>query len=228
MKTFDEIKHNTIEEFCQKLERNEKLEKEWYDKKGFLTEEENYAIKRNKERLILAIENPDETTIITIGNSVNSLIESIKKAYLSNMSMYYENFEAFCKDIIIGEEGYKGILPYGYGKGACEFLGIDIDDLLCLKSINPLDKNFGDTLRQKVNQFMGVNIPMSGVEEKAELEYQDAIKSEDSLAIDKAFVEMMEIKRDSGELMSGLIPNLLSQYEEYLSAKERISGRTIK
>ena len=225
MKTFDEIKHNTIEELCQSLESTEKLKKEWYDKKGFLTEEENYAIKRNKGRLILAIENPDETTIITIGNSVNSLIESIKKAYLSNMSMYYKNFETFCKDIIIGKEGFKGILPYAYGKSQCKYLGIDIDDLLCLKSIKPSNIDFGDTLIQKVNQFMSVNIPMSAIKEKAELQYQDAIKSEDSLAIDKAFVELMEIKRDSGELMHASVPYLLSQNDEYLSAKERVSGK---
>lgn len=185
------------------------------------------------------INNIDEVARIEIGALTTSLIEAIKTAIRYHRDDYEKDFNRFCFDYI----GVFGVdnnnKPKGplYADVECRLLGISIDDLSCLKNSNPEDESFGDNLRELININMGTNIPMAGVEEQANREYNEAKDGGNQDEIAKAFVSLREIQRDSGTLRIKSVgaPNgdgryctyyVLANDEDYQSAKNALSQNT--
>lgn len=176
------------------------------------------------------INNIDEVARIEIGALTASLIEAIKTAIRYHRDDYEKDFNRFCFDYI-GVFGVDNNKPKGplYADVECRLLGISIDDLSCLKNSNPEDESFGDKLRELINLNMGTNIPMAGVEEQANRDYLLALDSGDPARIDKEFVALREIQRDSGTLRIKPVgaPNGDSRYcTYYVLAKDEVYQRS--
>lgn len=218
MKTFDEIKEGikenkmyTMQSCMQSIAS------------GTLSEEEKNAYNKVISECQSYIDNIDEVAIIEIGADINDLIGCIQKAYKFHLNAYWDNFEKFISDYVIG------VNPDGramaFGSDLCYELGIDASDLLCFKGCNPMSAEAGDLFKQSVNSKCGTNIPMSGVEEQALKEYETLAFSDDELEKSKAYVRLKEIQRDSGLLKNGSTYYILENNQAYQKAKSECSGR---
>lgn len=219
MKTFDEVKLD-MSKFSTRLltEYQGKL-----NQPG-ISEFEQTVANKVVASLQSNLDNIDEVTTIKIGSEVNSLIKYIQYAYSREGSDYHNQFEKFMERWVLGEYDRDGNKKPG--PAAVDYvysLGITGEDLQCLKGTIPIEKEFGDVLRQRVNAVMGTNIPMAGVEETALREYQNA--SEENKA--QAFVTLKEVQRDSGSLRNGNSYYPLANNQAYQEAKANISGRTM-
>ena len=219
MKTFDEVKADIVS-------FNSKLISQYQEKivqSGVSDFDKNVA---NKviQTAQNNIDNIDEVTTIKIGSEVNSLIKYIQYGYSREGSEYHNQFDKFMEKWVLGEYDREGNKKPG--PAAVDYvysLGITGEDLQCLKGTIPIKREFGDELRQRVNAVMGTKIPMSGVEENALKEWENATDE----TKEQAFVTLKEVQRDSGSLRSGNTFYTLANNQMYQEAKSHISGRTI-
>ena len=102
---------------------------------------------------------------------------------------------------------------------AAESLGITIEDLQCIKGLNPMDPEVINLFKTMVNEKLGTNIPMSGVLEQAQQEYE-SIPVGDKEASAAAFVRLRELQRDEGDFHNSgyLSSKLLATDPDYQEA----------
>ena len=175
------------------------------------------------------IENIDEVTTINIGATTNSLIRTIQKAYHHHLTDYWENFEKFASENIVGtiENGIERRARFN-STGECLKLGIGVGELSsCFKGKDPMNPETGDLFRNLINSNYGTNIPMAGVQKQALKDYEAVSFGTDQHAKDKAFVTLKEAQRDAGSLQNGGDYYLLATNQEYQAAKARLSGRNL-
>ena len=223
MKAFNEIQemivfseNNLISRLTRELEKPNL--KDWEIKGTSMAIEE---CKKN-------IANVDEVSRIEVGSVVNTLIQKIQNAYKLHLNEYWSNFNRFMEDFVIGldREGKprNGIF---FGQGECLELGLGLRELSCLQNQNPMDPKFGDSLRTLVNNTLGTNIPMAGVEEQALEDYNKVAFSTDEVAKAEAFVHLKEVQRDAGTLRAGGIYYPLANDINYQDAKEILNEKTL-
>lgn len=225
MKTFDEIKNkiiknrlNLIKEFQVKLidPKNENDEIVKNTAKNF--------IQYNKNDL----NHIDEVTTLFIARSVNNLVRDVQFGFYQDMDKYFNNFDIFVDNWVIftpPKPNVEQSFPNHYSISFYD-LGMTKDDLECLRGTNPDNIGFGDKLRQKVNDFYGINIPMDGELEKAKRKLSE-ITDTDSIEYAQAFVNLKEVQRDTGEFYNTQGAVIMSNIPQYQEAKARISGRNI-
>jgi hypothetical protein len=171
--------------------------------------------------------NIDEVTTIEIGSLTNSLIGAVKKGYEFHSAEYWRDFEGFCDKYIVGLTADGGLKEGQFlGQAQCAILGIGVHDLSCLKGSNPGSEDFGDSLRQEINQSMGTNIPMASDVRQAQEDYVSVCYGQDDVAKAQAFTHLKEVKRDAGEARNGGIYYPLATDRDYQAAKAMVSGRT--
>ena len=175
------------------------------------------------------IDNIDEVTTIEIGGTTNSIISGIQSAYKLYLNDYWQNFEKFADEYIIGltpEGNFKN--GSFFAQSQCYQLGIGISELAsCFKGKDPMSNEAADDLKKLVNYSYGTNIPMAGVEQQALQEYQSVAFSFDQAAKDKAFVNLKEVQRDAGSLKNGGTFYLLATNQDYQEAKARLEQKNL-
>ena len=222
MKTFEEIKENIKKSKISLMQQAmQKL------KQGGLKDYEKASANMMIRECQSVIENIDEAATIEIGAHTNSLIKSIGLAYTAHSNEYWQNFEEFINKYVLGltPDG-KEIPGMYFGQSNCLALGVGIKELSCFKRISPTSKEAGDLFRNVINANYGTNIPMSGIEEQALQNYY-AVAVTDVIAKAQAYVHLMEVKRDSGELMSGGNYFLLATNQDYQNAKAMCTGKKL-
>lgn len=221
MITFEQLKDNLKKAHMGiiKLE-NEKREKGYFDKTA-----SDMIIQKSQSY----IENIEEVAAIEIGAETNSLIEAIQTAYQRNSTEYWQNFEKFIDEYVLGLTS-EGKLKSGFylGQNQCLSLGItSVNDLLCFKGRDPMKAETCDLFRQFVNNNYGTNIPMSGVEQQAKQDYEAVASGKDEIAKAQAFIHLKEVQRDSGKLKNGGFYYILSSDKNYQDAKTICAGRSL-
>lgn len=193
-----------------------------------LKDYEREALKRTIQECQSNIENIEEVTTIEIGATTNDLIDAIQKEYQANTGEYGELFERFINSRI------TGLTPDGkhkeglyIGQSACLELGINDQDLMCLKGQIPVEGKTEDIIRQLVNANYGTNIPLSGVVEQAQRDYDSVKYREDEVAKAKALMHLKEVQRDAGILRNGGAYYTLTTDQTYQDAKAICSGKTL-
>ena len=223
MKTFDEVKafvkaaqSTTMESAIEKLKND--------DLKDFEERAYNSVVQNCQKN----IENIEEVTTIEIGATTNSLIRSIQKAYQFHLEDYYQNFEGFIDDYVVGIAP-DGSLKNGayFGQAQCFELGIGVNELLCFKGRNPMLDETGDLFRQTINANYGTNIPMASDAKQALQKYEAVAFGDDEEAKDQVFIHLKEVQRDSGILRNGGEYYILANDQAYQEAIERCSERSI-
>lgn len=223
MRTFEEIKKNELYRQNSLISRcSERLNE------GGLRDFEERAMTMVIDDSQSYIDNIDEVAKIKIGATTNSLIKAIQTAYKIHLNEYWQDFEGFVDEHVVGMTP-DGKLKNGiyFGQSECLTLGIGVDDLSCFKGCNPMSDEVCDVFRRSINDNYGTNIPMAGVEEAALQEYEEVAFTGDEEAKDNAFTHLKEVQRDSGTLMNGGTYYLLATNQQYQEAKDRCAGRVI-
>lgn len=174
------------------------------------------------------LDNLDEVTTIEIGASTNEIIDAIKSAYQFDSVAYWQDFEKFISDYIVGLTP-DGNLTRGLYLGycPCHKLGVGVNELLCLKDQSPIFYNFGDSFRKMINDHYGTNIPMAGIEQQALYDFESARLSDGSEYDIEAFVRLKELQRDSGSLKIGGSYYILATDQMYQDVKAKCRGKKL-
>lgn len=223
MKTFEEIKES------MKSNKIFIMQRAMQDlKNGGLRDFEEKAAKMTIQDCQSYIENIEEVATIEIGAETNSLIEAIQTAYKFHLTDYWQNFERFIDEYVLGltPNGEPKNVAY-FGKSQCLKLGVGISDLLCFKGRSPMSSEACDLFKQIVNGNYGTNIPMSGVEQQALQDYEAVAFGDDEIAKAQAFIHLKEIQRDSGALRNGGTYYILAANQAYQDAKAMFTGRNL-
>ena len=173
------------------------------------------------------IKNIDELAVIKLGSTTNGLISAIRRNYKNHFSEYWDTFENFINNYIIGKTQDGQIIPGSDASAvdACRELGITLEDLMCFKGHDPLSDEMCDAFRQYININFGSNIPLSSVERKAEENYFSLPYNADEAEKDKAYLHFKEIQRDSGQLCKYGNYYFLADNKCYQDAKARCAER---
>ena len=219
MRTFTEIqeymkssRERIIREQLKEIEERTDLTQADIDAKKSMVE--------NRQRELAYIE---EVTTIEIGASTNELLEALRRVYEFNFGVqeYWQNFDKFINDCVLGKK---------YGHSPCQMycleLGIGMNELSCLKGIDPKSVEAEKMLKSVVNVNLATNIPLNEEVEKA---YQEYISTpqDDERAYYEAYIRWQELKRDSGRLLYSGVYHTLADDLEYQKAKEICSNRSL-
>ena len=220
MKTFEEYKESCTEEITRDLQY---AVNQCDDPKVSI--HTKYKLRGFIEAQEKMLRNIDEFAVMEIGSTTNDLIEQIQLAYQLYPDEYFKDPESFITNRIIGytPDG-KRLDRTSYGLGQCIELGITLNDLSFLKDRRPVDQETADMLRKNVNNILGTDIPLSGVEEQALKDYES---SEDELSKAEAYVRLKELQRNSGKLKNGGTYFFLADNQNYQEAKAMCSGRQL-
>lgn len=163
-----------------------------------------------------------------IARNINDLIKDIQYGFYQDIDKYFKSFDDFVNDWVINTPpvmNEEQSFPNHYSTSFYD-LGMTKDDLECLRGTNPDTIDFGDKLRQKANDFYGINIPMGREVPKAKREL-DEIRDADSIEYAQAFVNLKEKERDAGEFWKGGVGIvIISDIPQYQDAKKRISAKS--
>ena len=225
MRTFEEAKSKVMSSLMRNMER---YKKELEDQR--LNEGVKAAAKKNLLFTQHEIENIDELTLIEIGAAVNYLIEKIKMYYRNNGNngtMYFQQFDSFMEEFCLKNVPGRDLVCI-----QADLLGLSKEDLQCLKDTVPINANFGDELRQKVNFAMGTKIPTSEEMLMLQTEFNNTQRLDINVSEeikDQALVDYMEMRRNAG-MDKRLMPvdsPFLADNPKYQAAKDRLSGRSL-
>ncbi len=225
MKTFDEIKNEITK---HRLEGIERFQEQLVDPKNVADEEVKNTSKNYIQYCKRDLDNIDELTTMKIARNINDLIKDIQYGFYQDIDKYFKSFDDFVNDWVINTPpvmNEEQSFPNHYSTSFYD-LGMTKDDLECLRGTNPDTIDFGDKLRQKANDFYGINIPMGREVPKAKREL-DEIRDADSIEYAQAFVNLKEKERDAGEFWKGGVGIvIISDIPQYQDAKKRISAKS--
>lgn len=227
MRSFEEVKEMTKSSTMTIMARNKNRLTQ-----GKLEDWKKTVLEKSIQDCENYIENIDEVTIMEIGAATRDLIEAIRSAYNIYLTEYYQNFERFMNEHVMGLKAdgspKEGGLSY-FGQIPCWTLGININDLMCFKGHNPMSVETADMFKKTVNANFGTHIPMAIEMQQAMDDYINSSHMDNNVMVSspKALVHLRELQRDAGTLKNGGSYHLLATDLEYQTAKQIGAERSL-